>query len=193
MVLSLKRWKSRSPPGFAAGAAERIRTHSHVFEFRPRRSKAPRIVRWLGAGWSSPVARQAHNLKVAGSNPAPATNANLGGASRRATPAKARPSSFDMKSCSVRPSGEVEKPTRPVGRSAGSSLVAASRQAPYPEGRRFKSCPRNQRNPLQPQSNITARRQPRRFFCAWRPQPWPSCSPGSASRDPLSLRSRGIA
>jgi hypothetical protein len=26
------------------------------------------------AGWSSLVARQAHNLKVAGSNPAPATN-----------------------------------------------------------------------------------------------------------------------
>ena len=29
--------------------------------------------RGFGAGWSSPVARQAHNLKVAGSNPAPAT------------------------------------------------------------------------------------------------------------------------
>ena len=28
----------------------------------------------FGAGWSSPVARQAHNLKVAGSNHAPATN-----------------------------------------------------------------------------------------------------------------------
>jgi predicted GIY-YIG superfamily endonuclease len=28
----------------------------------------------LFAGWSSPVARQAHNLKVVGSNPAPATN-----------------------------------------------------------------------------------------------------------------------
>ena len=27
-----------------------------------------------GAGWSSPVARQAHNLKVVGSNPTPATN-----------------------------------------------------------------------------------------------------------------------
>ena len=27
----------------------------------------------FAAGWSSPVARQAHNLKVAGSNPAPAT------------------------------------------------------------------------------------------------------------------------
>src|SRR5256885_9714568 len=31
---------------------------------------APRI----DAGWSSPVARQAHNLKVVGSNPTPATN-----------------------------------------------------------------------------------------------------------------------
>src|SRR5437867_1500833 len=28
----------------------------------------------FGAGWSSPVARWAHNPKVAGSNPAPATN-----------------------------------------------------------------------------------------------------------------------
>src|SRR5580704_1552812 len=28
----------------------------------------------LFAGWSSPVARQAHNLKVVGSNPTPATN-----------------------------------------------------------------------------------------------------------------------
>src|SRR5205085_7235708 len=28
------------------------------------------------AGWSSPVARWAHNPKVAGSNPAPATNLN---------------------------------------------------------------------------------------------------------------------
>src|SRR5689334_9815821 len=28
----------------------------------------------LNAGWSSLVARQAHNLKAAGSNPAPATN-----------------------------------------------------------------------------------------------------------------------
>jgi hypothetical protein len=30
----------------------------------------------LIAGWSSPVARQAHNLKVRGSNPLPATNFN---------------------------------------------------------------------------------------------------------------------
>ena len=31
------------------------------------------LSRFFGAGWSSPVAHQAHNLKVAGSNPAPAT------------------------------------------------------------------------------------------------------------------------
>ena len=31
-------------------------------------------VLFVGAGWSSPVARQAHNLKVVGSNPTPATN-----------------------------------------------------------------------------------------------------------------------
>ena len=29
---------------------------------------------FLIAGWSSPVARRAHNPKVVGSNPAPATN-----------------------------------------------------------------------------------------------------------------------
>ena len=36
--------------------------------------------RWLlagDAGWSSPVARQAHNLKVVGSNPTPATTISL--------------------------------------------------------------------------------------------------------------------
>ncbi len=58
MVLSLKRWKSRSPPGIEAS------THKEPITI----SKTP------GAGWSSPVARQAHNLKVTGSNPVPATN-----------------------------------------------------------------------------------------------------------------------
>src|SRR5512137_1592438 len=32
----------------------------------------------IDAGWSSPVARWAHNPKVAGSNPAPATKQNQG-------------------------------------------------------------------------------------------------------------------
>ncbi len=40
---------------------------------KPIRSNNAPPARTLIAGWSSPVARQAHNLKVAGSNPAPAT------------------------------------------------------------------------------------------------------------------------
>src|ERR1700754_2513922 len=69
MVLSLKRWKSRTPPGFVAGArpCTDIKTHSQ------NTHHAPKAGHLLGAGWSSPVARQAHNLKVTGSNPVPAT------------------------------------------------------------------------------------------------------------------------
>jgi hypothetical protein len=44
-----RRWRFVSAPGFLKGAQRFI------------------------AGWSSPVARQAHNLKVTGSNPVPAT------------------------------------------------------------------------------------------------------------------------
>ena len=81
MVLPLKRWKSRSSPGFEAGV--RGIPSRQRFDGTGAGSKEPiHIVReatpggWtqVGAGWSSPVARQAHNLKVAGSNPAPATN-----------------------------------------------------------------------------------------------------------------------
>ncbi len=35
---------------------------------------APRMCTFIDAGWSSLVARRAHNPKVVGSNPAPATN-----------------------------------------------------------------------------------------------------------------------
>jgi hypothetical protein len=50
-----------------------------VFQPRdlPAQGTTPRISPGASppiAGWSSPVARQAHNLKAAGSNPAPATN-----------------------------------------------------------------------------------------------------------------------
>ena len=41
-------------------------------DFPPNCRHISRVAR-LGAGWSSPVARQAHNLKVVGSNPTPAT------------------------------------------------------------------------------------------------------------------------
>ena len=86
MVLPLKRWKSRASPGIAAGAYNLsdleepihnskggplsfIRRMSAFFRFAVLKQKA-----FGGAGWSSPVARQAHNLKVVGSNPTPATN-----------------------------------------------------------------------------------------------------------------------
>ena len=51
------------------------KTHTFPHTARRRRTRTPSGVHAFGAGWSSPVARQAHNLKVAGSNPAPATNA----------------------------------------------------------------------------------------------------------------------
>src|SRR3974390_252204 len=38
-----------------------------------RNARAMHRASRFGAGWSSPVARQAHNLKVVGSNPTPAT------------------------------------------------------------------------------------------------------------------------
>ena len=38
----------------------------------PRGNQSPNATKTV-AGWSSPVARQAHNLKVTGSNPVPAT------------------------------------------------------------------------------------------------------------------------
>jgi hypothetical protein len=40
-------------------------------------SGLPRAAPVGDAGWSSPVARQAHNLKVVGSNPTPATTISL--------------------------------------------------------------------------------------------------------------------
>ena len=61
MVLRLKAWESRSLPGFLS-TISMLTTNNKVNMY--------------SAGWSSPVARQAHNLKVAGSNPAPATKKN---------------------------------------------------------------------------------------------------------------------
>jgi hypothetical protein len=92
MVLPLKRRKSRTSPGFVAGACARIVQKNpfalllfrHIRgEKRANKARRPfgladlrsgfRMVVLVDAGWSSPVARQAHNLKVVGSNPTPAT------------------------------------------------------------------------------------------------------------------------
>ena len=77
MVLLPKQWKSRSSPGFAGGAQiEPIHDVDEPLPANPERRLfcSGHVPADVGAGWSSPVARQAHNLKVAGSNPAPATN-----------------------------------------------------------------------------------------------------------------------
>ena len=51
-----------------AARAYARKSQNHRCDRRRLRTK------YHGAGWSSPVARQAHNLKVTGSNPVPATN-----------------------------------------------------------------------------------------------------------------------
>src|SRR6266404_613810 len=60
MVLCLKARESRSLPGLPSAKS--------LFHEQKEKRLAG-----FDAGWSSPVARQAHNLKVVGSNPAPAT------------------------------------------------------------------------------------------------------------------------
>jgi hypothetical protein len=60
MVLCPKARESRSLPGLPSA--------KNLFHEELKKSR-----RRIYAGWSSPVARQAHNLKVVGSNPAPAT------------------------------------------------------------------------------------------------------------------------
>jgi hypothetical protein len=73
MVLRLKAWESRSPPG-RSGTRDnntkptQIAPSSHKTTSTQHATHTSTL-----AGWSSPVARQAHNLKAAGSNPAPAT------------------------------------------------------------------------------------------------------------------------
>ena len=62
MVLYLKIRESRSLPDLPSA-----RTSDDDVFLRRKAQVA------INAGWSSPVARQAHNLKVVGSNPAPAT------------------------------------------------------------------------------------------------------------------------
>ena len=59
------RTASHPPP--RPGRGQRRSLSGSTDALRARRSET------LTAGWSSPVARQAHNLKVVGSNPAPAT------------------------------------------------------------------------------------------------------------------------
>src|SRR5215203_740268 len=69
MVLCLKTRESRSLPDLPRTKPSSSFSRRFGAASRLRLSKAVAV----DAGWSSPVARQAHNLKVTGSNPVPAT------------------------------------------------------------------------------------------------------------------------
>ena len=66
----------QTPDPSRPAKASPIHSITIVTCFRIRRPFSGRPSSGTVAGWSSPVARQAHNLKAAGSNPAPATNLN---------------------------------------------------------------------------------------------------------------------
>ena len=88
MVLRLKTWESRSLPGpqrRMVHAKSAGHTNPSINTTSPsgvtKSASTPVLAVFLSlnqetkhsdAGWSSPVARQAHNLKVVGSNPTPA-------------------------------------------------------------------------------------------------------------------------
>src|SRR5208282_6232800 len=86
MVLRLKTRESRSPPGPPStgisdqGSEKHAAVTSFAIHAALRWHLIPVIcpLSCIGAGWSSPVARQAHNLKVVGSNPTPATKTQKG-------------------------------------------------------------------------------------------------------------------
>ena len=99
MVLRLKARESRSPPGLPGGQRNedksQIRTSRTLSSFRSNP---------LAAGWSSPVARQAHNLKVVGSNPTPAPkNTNTPEA-----PASGVLSYLHPNPCEISPDGQAK-------------------------------------------------------------------------------------
>ena len=85
MVLRLKARESRSPPGLPRGCV--LQSSMLDIQVRPTLlhafTQATALAAKFAAGWSSPVARQAHNLKVIGSNPIPAPKLENGPCTRR--------------------------------------------------------------------------------------------------------------
>ena len=84
MVLCLKAWESRSLPGLHGAREASTRTEASPRTLNHNGGFGRDVLgrglfaavcisgATFDAGWSSPVARQAHNLKVVGSNPTPA-------------------------------------------------------------------------------------------------------------------------
>src|SRR3546814_16438401 len=98
-----------------------------------------RTVELVDAGWSSPVARQAHNLKVVGSNPTPATNkkARVHMGSR----AFCLPNARRMKRPTDRPTGVGELPVShiTVDHAKGVSASRDSQSEERREGNKWVS------------------------------------------------------
>src|SRR5271165_2569629 len=112
MVLCLKARESRSPPGPPA--------YQNNQQNRPQNAYAP--IRAVlssntNAGWSSPVARQAHNLKAARSNRAPATTDS------KPSEAPASRGFFFAPSAADLPSGVAVARFKIVARSPNSSMA----------------------------------------------------------------------
>jgi hypothetical protein len=73
MVLHLKMRESKSLRGLPSALCV-IDLNQLLFTFAASAASLFCTIVQVDAGWSSPVARQAHNLKVTGSNPVPATS-----------------------------------------------------------------------------------------------------------------------
>src|SRR5215213_587913 len=108
MVLRLKARESRSPPG-PPTTPPHHRRHDLVAVVVVI---ATRAHRGTDAGWSSPVARQAHNLKVAGSNPAPATTFTCTKRSAATRPSRRVAGAWPSARIAARSPGLVRPPSK---------------------------------------------------------------------------------
>ena len=89
----------------------------------------------VDAGWSSPVARQAHNLKVTGSNPVPAT---------KTTSPRETPSGGFVMSKASQPHNAPQrrtKPSPPHQAGADAALADDTRELPPPATNQAASFP----------------------------------------------------
>ena len=117
MVLCLKTRESRSLPGLLSTQIINIFSiPCKTVHICAKRENNPYRIKFyhLDAGWSSPVARQAHNLKAAGSNPTPAT---------KIMPASCGP--FFYQKSKIR-----NKPKRPPSKTHPSSMCTQAQCAP---------------------------------------------------------------
>ena len=145
-----KRVKPKPNPAPAGQPASQTPIHSSHL---PSLITDPRsMVTDIGAGWSSPVARQAHNLKAAGSNPAPATNDSCEASAEAAAALDPDPNASMAASCPrtsicgdpFSPAGQGTRRTSSIkpltcSRAAAASSSKAASRAADPPVRRYSS------------------------------------------------------